>query len=247
MNKDQDELIWLSQREVLMIDDRDYVSKMMQNDRDFWVPELARIFALLLHDIKDENISDRCKNISQASDIYLKQGFTPMVPLSQLIQASENLLTDIIKKLNQGNWLGFIYSTLLENYLAEVKYFKDKMNSVTYNVVEEIQFWNKLIGNFCLIERQMLNPHQTKNDQWQHLTGISSGLLDLDFNDSPSTFVLLSYRFTNLLDTFHHELEISPLHTTMNPQLLSHIIEVTHRSLSFLRTFQLSQDNSYSH
>src|SRR3989338_7561421 len=73
MNKDQDELIWLSQREVLMIDDRDYVSKMMQNDRDFLVPEIARIFALLSHDIKDSDISDRCKNISQASDIYLKQ------------------------------------------------------------------------------------------------------------------------------------------------------------------------------
>ena len=127
----------------------------------FWSRQLSE-HALFLHlGMEDEAFKKRGLAIHKKweafRDTMNKKTLCKVLPLAQELRAYK---MDILKSLNEGKWVGWIFPSFARHIIQELDYFVDKLNNVRYSTKDELDFWNHINSDHAAFESHLLDPYE---------------------------------------------------------------------------------------
>lgn len=79
--------------------------------------------------------------------------------LNELINDTSKFNGEVISVLNSGQWIGWIFPSLVEHMQIETDYFRRKVNGPEYKPEEEIKFINDHHGGEMGVAAQLIDPN----------------------------------------------------------------------------------------
>ncbi len=108
--------------------------------------------------------------------------------LFPLIDDLHDYKVEIIRRLNDGEWLGAAYVSFVDHILRELLYFEDKLRGIPLSAAEEVEFWNRINSEHAGFASHLLDPeHEFLTDTADK---ISKKIKGLPVGDDLSSIVM---------------------------------------------------------
>jgi len=222
--------------------------------------ELHTLWQTFMTDNFDsKGISSKGKIVLDDSD-FAKINSNNYNNLDYLIVQLREYKQEIIRQLDAGKWLGWIYSLFVKHMLTELEYFNDKLNNIVLPREEEIRFYNTMNAQHAGIIAHLLGP-DLENDSliskanrlYHKITNLShletnSVVKKVDefyhkiVTDGEDTFLKLSLDDAKELDVFNNQIKTAitsnQVKSIIHPVLINHIIYAGKRSIYVLENIK---------
>ncbi|MBA2307296.1 DUF2935 domain-containing protein [Candidatus Dependentiae bacterium] len=202
----------------------------------FWSQQLSE-HALFLHlGIEDAALKKRGLEIHKKFENFRKgmneKNLDQVLPLTRELRAYK---MDVVKQLNAGKWIGWIFPSFAKHITKELDYFVDKLNNVPYSPEDEAHFWNHINSDHAAFESHLFDPYE--RDLSQQANDLSEKINQLPDSEE-DMFIHLSLTAAEELDQFNKEgrklSKANKLQSVIHPVLMDHVIREGERSKKIL-------------
>lgn len=196
------------------------------NEIASWAPQMgehALFLYLLLH---NKELEQRALDLYHKWQNYVCSG-TPG-GVQQALEMLNELITfktEILDRLNKGEWLGAAFPQFVEHVRLEALYFRDKLTGVQFTVEEEVAFWNRINSEHAGFAAHYLDP--TEVDLVDKADATMKQIKALPINNTEAAVVMALEAGTNLtnfnLESYNGALA-NKIKSVIHPTLLRHVI-----------------------
>lgn len=206
----------------------------------FWSRQLSE-HALFLHlGMEDEAFKKRGLVIHKKFEAFRKnmnkENLNEILPLVKELRAYK---MNIIKTLDAGKWVGWIFPSFARHITQELDYFIDKLNAVPYSTEDEVTFWNHINSDHAAFESHLLDPYE--RDLSREALKLSEKILELPQSEE-DMFIKISLSAAKELDAFNKTgrdlAKKNKLQSVIHPVLLDHVIREGERSKKKLQALE---------
>jgi hypothetical protein len=213
--------------------------EVAQDEIRFWSRQLSE-HALFLHlgleepRLKKQGLALHKENPEIAPDV---------LPLTKKLRAYK---MNVLKTLNSGKWIGWIFPLFARHILVELDYFVDKLNGIPYSDRDEVIFWNMINGEHAGFASHLLDPSErelfTKADElFQKFEHIVKSEKDM--------MLQISLRAAKQLNAYNKKAqqasEKNQVRSVIHPVLIAHVIREGQRSIKILNSLQDTEGAIY--
>lgn len=143
---------------------------------------------------------------------------------------------EIIRRLKNGQWLGWIWITFADHLLEELEHFEKKIKGIVIPKTEEIDFYNDMNSDHAALTAHYLDPIPKNQNLIQESMDYSHRKLELNAKDK--AYLQLSIDFAKELDDFSLRLKNlmvkKQLDSIIHPVFIEHDIREGRRSIYML-------------
>lgn len=134
---------------------------------DFWSKQMAEHALFIYLGLTNSELK------KQAHDLYLRLDsfslkfkkiriLNLMNKILPILEEERNFQIILINKQKAGEWIGWLYPSLIKHMTMELDYFVNKLNGVQYSQEDEIDFWQKEANDRIEVITHLLDPSQKK-------------------------------------------------------------------------------------
>jgi len=223
----------------------------LQDEYLFWIVQMGEhamflstaLDATSLRLLNKANLKERGAKFYEQTLVAKNQKFTVAnIPVTiQWLTALEQWLEELAV-LSKTHWIGYVYPSVIQHYLSELRYFKMKLEVFAGQkelppLEQEIEYWNKWSEDHAALIARLLDPVEDAffNDvlaSKQEFTEILHEDLEIQamINTSLSAIDELNSKFGVIFNRLQGKNLVSIIH----PALLAHIIREGNRALALL-------------
>ncbi len=207
---------------------------------DFWSRQMSE-HALFMHlGMEDAALKKRGLAIHKKFEDFRgsmnENNLSKVLPLTRELRAYK---MDIVRTLDQGKWIGWIFPSFARHITQELDYFVDKLNDVRYSSMDETDFWNHINSDHAAFASHLFDPYQ--EDLSKKALKLSEKIADLPDSEE-DMFIRISLKAAKELDAFNKKgRELSKqnkVQSVIHPVLLDHVIREGERSTKKLRELE---------
>lgn len=155
--------------------------------------------------------------------------------LATLITHTRDLKTQILERLENREWIGFLYPSFVRHQIKELDYFDNIISGVMFTREELLAFWNDHNMDYVKLIPHLLDPsEQTLIAQVQQLDSFPV------YASDDEMFVDWSIRFAEELNNFQLSSQQILPESVIHPVLLEHQIREVNRGLQVLQVLSQS-------
>lgn len=207
----------------------------------FWAPQMSE-HALFLHlGLEEAALKQRGLELHTKWELFIAHLATePLANVLPLLQELRAYKLEVVKILQAGTWIGWIFPSFGRHVIRELDYFVDKLNNVSYSTKEEVKFWNKINSDHAAFASHLLDPSERKlsvkaDAKSQEIKHIVSSEIEM--------FIKISLKASKQLDEFNRKTQRciakNKIESIIHPVLIAHVIREGQRSIQVLSNLQL--------
>ncbi len=209
---------------------------------NFWARQMSE-HALFLHlGIEEPTLKKQGLALHKRFEAFrkaLKQNpriIGAILPLTKKLRAYK---MQVLKTLNSGQWIGWIFPLFARHIILELDYFVDKLNGIPYSDRDEITFWNIINGEHAGFAAHLLDPSERElftkgEDLSQKFENIVKSEKEM--------MLQISLKAAKALDAYNKTAREAAgknqLRSVIHPVLLNHVIREGQRSIKTLNSLQ---------
>lgn len=210
------------------------------NEIQFWARQLSE-HALFLHlGIEDKPLKKQGIIIHKKFEQFRKnidpesmQSLTEILPLAKELR---DYKIQVLSRLNDGEWIGWIFPTFARHIIMELDYFVDKLNGIQYTDHDEILFWNMINGEHAQFAAHLLDP--SEQALFEQANNIAEKFANLPKNEL-EMFRKISLQSAKELDKYNkaaqQRITTNTVKSVIHPVLIKHVIREGQRSIATLK------------
>jgi hypothetical protein len=139
------------------------------------------------------------------------------------ISEAENLVEfqlGILGRLNNGEWLGWLFPTFVRHVTQETKYAISKVSGEDISDLDEIRFWDHINKEHSSFDARLLDPEE--KDLIEKATDLENKFEGISC--CHRMYLILSLKYSKELDAFHQAAKELKPKSVIHPALLDHVI-----------------------
>jgi hypothetical protein len=162
--------------------------------------------------------------------------------LLPLLERERDFQIRVLKALDSGKWIGWIFPLFVNHTTLELDYFVDKLNDIKYSPQDEVLFWNRINSEHAAFASHLLDPSERE-------LFLKADKLSTEFDAIPKSeremMIRLSLMKSKELDQFNKtaRAEGKQVKSVIHPVLLDHVIREGERSVKTLSALNLPQES----
>lgn len=208
----------------------------MINKKDeivFWSRQMSE-HALFLHlGLEKPDIKAEAKKLHEKWEKFRKSGHSEK-QLSSLLPELKSFKKRILNRLNNGEWLGWIFSLFADHILRELEFFEKKLKGHV-SEHEELLFWKRINQDHADFTAHLLDPQETKLIDKAQDTSKRFHRMGEDVK----TLRALSLNASKEMDKFtkagEEGIKAKKIKTVIHPVLISHVVREEERSVEKIK------------
>lgn len=217
------------------------------NEIDFWARQMSE-HALFAHlGLEDPDLKDAALQTHLALEDFRKRfnqspnNINVMNSILPLLKKEREFQISLLEKINQGNWIGWIFPLFLTHVTLELDYFVDKLNGIKYRPEDEVIFWNRINSEHAAFAAHLLDPSERE-------LFVAADQMSLKFMNIPKSeremMIKLSLIASKELDKFAKDAQAAgkTVKSIIHPVLLAHVIREGERSIQTLNNLGLVKE-----
>lgn len=209
------------------------------NEIDFWARQMSE-HALFAHlGLEDPDLKQTALETHQALenfratfnknpyDVEFMESILPLLKKERAFQIS------VLKSIEAGNWVGWIFPLFLNHVTLELDYFVDKLNGIKYSPKDEVLFWNRINSEHAAFAAHLLDP--SERDLFLKADQLSVKFMNIPKSEK-EMMIRLSLTASKQLDKFNKTAQAAgkTVKSIIHPVLLEHVIREGERSIQTL-------------
>jgi hypothetical protein len=224
-------------------------AKIASNEIDFWVRQLSE-HALFLHlGLEDKKLKKQALHLHKKFEKFREEfnndpfDMDSMNSVLPLIKKERHFKVNVLKRLNNGEWIGWIFPLFVNHTILELDYVVDKLNGIQMTISEEIEFWNRINSEHAAFAAHLLDPQERESVLAADAASEKFKTLP---NDEIDMWLNLSIAASKELDQFNKKARTAGknVKSVIHPVLLDHVIREGERSILTLKNLLASNENS---
>lgn len=223
-------------------------AKTASNEIDFWSRQMSE-HALFSHlGLEDPDLKDEALQTHLILEKFRKQfnnnpeDLSVMNEILPILQKEREFQINVLKTLDEGKWIGWIFPLFINHVTLELDYFVDKLNGIKYTPQEEVLFWNRINSEHAAFAARLLDPSE-------RALFLKADKLSMKFTGIPKSeremMIKISLIASKELDAFHKAAQKSEktIKSIIHPALLAHVIREGERSIQTLQNLGLYKES----
>lgn len=219
------------------------------NEIDFWVRQLSE-HALFLHlGLEDKKLKKQALHVHKKFEKFREEfnnnplDIELMNSALPLIKKERHFKVNVLKRLNNGEWIGWIFPLFVNHTILELDYLVDKLNGIQMTFAEELEFWNRINSEHAAFAAHLLDPQERESVRTADAQSEKFKTLPQDEIDM---WLKLSLEASKELDAFNKKARTAGkgIKSVIHPVLLDHVIREGERSILTLKNLLASNENS---
>lgn len=223
--------------------------RVAADEIDFWSRQMSE-HALFLHlGLVDKALKQEGLKIHKGFEAFRNDfnqnpdNMKLMNKVLPLVQRERDFQIRVLKALDTGKWIGWIFPLFVNHITLELDYFVDKLNGIKYTPEEEVVFWNRINSEHAAFAAHLLDP--SERDLF-----LKADQMSVKFNNIPKSeremMIRLSLKASQQLDQFNKTARTKgkQVKSVIHPVLLDHVIREGERSIKTLRALGLAKESA---
>lgn len=193
-----------------------------KDEVDFWMHQIMEHCEMISLGVLEPRLQRKAKELKEEWDV----DEITVDDILDLIKKTRELKEDCLERLENREWIGWLYPAFFKHTLLELQYFEDKVNGKEYTKIDEANFWNKIAGDHAKMSAHLLDLSEESLVSTMFAIG--------NFSDNaPLTIDEVKQNIEELLK-LHKEAKIDKPLSIIPPMLLKHDIREEERALKCL-------------
>lgn len=213
-------------------------SSRANDEITFWTHQLSEHALFLYLGLTEESLRKRALGIHKEFEKF-RADFSknPLAVAPSVLPLSKKLRefkVDVLRRLNAGEWIGWIFPLFARHIILELDYMVDKLTGITYSDKDEVAFWNTINSEHASFAAHLLDP--SERDLFIKADELSQSFPSVKSEED--MLVHISLNAAKDLDTYNKAARITmkgnELLSIIHPVLLDHVIREGQRSIQTL-------------
>ena len=157
------------------------------------------------------------------------------------IERLKKFKEEIIMRLTNGEWLGWLWKSFINHILRELIYFEDKLNGKIFTHEEEVAFWNVTDAEHVGNASHLLDPTFDNDDLIKKANELYHEFNNLGIGEKKQ-FITLSLRYNQELNDFNKKTQKAiydnEVESIINKDLINHIVRENTRGIAILKKLE---------
>lgn len=221
-----------------------------KNEIEFWGHQLSE-HALFLHlGIEDKELKNRGLVLHNKFESFRKNmkheniSIKQMEKILPLIKELREYKIEILSKLLEGQWVGWIFPLFARHIILESDYFLDNLQNISHTREEKVAFWNIINGEHAGFAAHLLDP--SEEDLVDKAYELSKEF-GTSVESERDMMVQISLRNAASLDKYNREaakgiIDDKSIMSVIHPALIKHVIREGERSIKELTEIEPNDD-----
>lgn len=212
-----------------------------KDEINFWAHQLSE-HALFLHlGIEDKILKERALALHKQFEAFRNSLKEKSVSIKQmnkvlpLVKELRDYKIEVLTRLVNGEWIGWIFPLFARHIILESDYFVDKLQGIKYSDREEIAFWNIINGEHAAFAAHLLDPSEQK------LSGAAEKMskkFAKIITSEDDMMIEISLRAAKELDAYNRTADTgiakNTISSVIHPALIKHVVREGQRSIQTL-------------
>lgn len=221
--------------------------KVAANEIDFWARQMSE-HALFAHlGLEDPELKQAALETHQAFEDFRDQfNQTPddiefMNSILPLLKKEREFQIKVLRLLDEGKWVGWIFPLFVNHVTLELDYFVDKLNGIKYSPKDEVMFWNRINSEHAAFAAHLLDP--SERDLFIKADKMSVKFMNIAKSEK-EMMIRLSLTASKQLDEFNKKAQSlgKTVKSIIHPVLLAHVIREGERSIKTLQNLGMHKE-----
>ena len=230
----------------------------------FWGHQMMEHSLFLYLGLVDANLKQKAKELQKKWEDFMNKNFVSknvdnhkifldkndlnkidninINEVKDLLDKTKKYKSDVLNRLNSGEWLGWSFPSFVKHILKEANYFEQKLNNKKLSQREEVKFWNSINGEHMGVTSHLIDPALENDKEFDTADNFYHKFMELNKHGEEASFVAMSINFTKELDKFAKKtqnlIKSKKFKSLIHPVLIEHQIREGERSASILNTIK---------
>ncbi len=219
------------------------------NEINFWARQMSE-HALFNHlGLEESDLKQEALKIHKSLEAFREKlnkdslDLKHMNEILPLLQQEREFQVKIIKMLEEGKWVGWLFPTFENHITLELDYFVDKLNGKKYSPMDEVKFWNKINSDHAGMTAHLLDP--SEKEAVSKANALSDNFYNMPKNEK-EMMIKLSLKATKELDAFNKKSKAKgkAVKSIIHPVLLDHVIREGEYTIQKLNSLGLCKESA---